>query len=155
MAPTTPKHFQRPSLIFIPWCAGGSRHGRLVRKHVPDSDPGWIPAPAGDTNHVRANTGSRGSKERCSAGACPQPRPRDQPAGTGALLGNLAILVLFIPMIESMPRTPIRGRNSESEGKPQSNRQTPGTPLTRRAGGANNVVPGRGTILLLWQAHGL
>ena len=31
--------------IFIPWCAGTSRHERLVRKHVPDSDPGWtVPA---------------------------------------------------------------------------------------------------------------
>ena len=26
--------------IFIPRCAGASRHGRLVRKHVPDYDPG-------------------------------------------------------------------------------------------------------------------
>ena len=25
---------------FIPWCAGRNRHERLVRKHVPDSDPG-------------------------------------------------------------------------------------------------------------------
>ncbi len=31
--------------VFIPWCAGGNRHGRLVRKHVPLSDQGW-PAPA-------------------------------------------------------------------------------------------------------------
>ncbi len=38
-------------------------------------------------------------------------------AGTGALLGNLAILVLFIATIESVPRTPIRGRNSEREGQ--------------------------------------
>ena len=45
VAPTTPKHFQRPGPIFIPWCAGTSRHERLVRKHVPDSDPGWtVPA---------------------------------------------------------------------------------------------------------------
>ena len=73
VAPTTPKHFQRPGLIFIPWCAGTSRHERLVRKHVPDSDPGWIPAPAGDTNHRRPSNDSRGPKERCSAGACPQP----------------------------------------------------------------------------------
>ena len=30
VAPTTPKHFQRPSLVFIPWCAGASpRHERL------------------------------------------------------------------------------------------------------------------------------
>ena len=59
--------------IFIPWCAGSSRHGRLVRKHVPDSAPGWIPAPAGDTNHRRPNNDSRGPKERCSAGAGPLP----------------------------------------------------------------------------------
>ncbi len=39
--------------IVIPSCAGASRHERLVRKHVPDSNPGWIPAPAGDTNHHR------------------------------------------------------------------------------------------------------
>ena len=50
--------------IFIPWCAGGNRHGRLVRKHVPDSDPGSIPAPAGDTNHRRPNNDSPGSQER-------------------------------------------------------------------------------------------
>ncbi len=50
--------------IFIPWCAGGNRHGRLVRKHVPDSDPGSIPAPAGDTNHRRPNNDSLGSQER-------------------------------------------------------------------------------------------
>ena len=50
--------------IFIPWCAGDSRHGRLVRTHAPDSDPGWIPAPAGDTNHRRPNNGSPGSQER-------------------------------------------------------------------------------------------
>ena len=45
VAPMTPKHFQRPSLIFIPWCAGGNRHGRMVRKHVPLSEQRW-PAPA-------------------------------------------------------------------------------------------------------------
>ena len=50
--------------LFIPWCAGSSRHGRLVRKHVPDSDPGSIPAPAGDTNHRRPNNDSPGSQER-------------------------------------------------------------------------------------------
>ncbi len=45
----------------------------FVRKHVPDSDPGLFPAPAGDTNHRRSNKDSPGSKENCSAGACPQP----------------------------------------------------------------------------------
>ena len=28
------------SQVSIPWFAGTSRHGRLERKHVPDSDPG-------------------------------------------------------------------------------------------------------------------
>ena len=60
-------------LLFIPWCAGASQHERLVRKHVPDSDPGSIPAPAGDTNHRHPNNDSPGSQEKCSAGACPQP----------------------------------------------------------------------------------
>ena len=59
--------------IFIPWCAGTSRHVQLVRKHVPDSDPGSIPAPAGGTNHRHPNNDSPGSQEKCSAGACPQP----------------------------------------------------------------------------------
>ena len=44
--PSDRKHLYRPaSQILIPWCAGTRRHERLVRKHVPDSDPGWIPAP--------------------------------------------------------------------------------------------------------------
>ena len=68
--------------IFIPWCAGASRHERLVRKHVPDSDPGSIPAPAGDTNHRRPNNDSPGSQEKYSAGACPQPGVGGR--GTGA-----------------------------------------------------------------------
>ena len=33
----------KPQLrLFILRCAGASRHGRLVRKHVPDYDPGWV-----------------------------------------------------------------------------------------------------------------
>ncbi len=72
VAPTTPKHLQRPGLIFIPRCAGAYRHGRLVRKHAPDSDPGSIPAPAGDANHRRPNNDCRGSQEKCRAGAGPQ-----------------------------------------------------------------------------------
>ena len=28
------------TLIFMPWCAGDNRHGRLLRKLVPDQDPG-------------------------------------------------------------------------------------------------------------------
>ena len=73
-AQTTPELFRQPAhLIFISWCAGDSGHERLVGKHVPDYDPGWTPARAGDTNHRRPNNHSRRSKERCSAGACPQP----------------------------------------------------------------------------------
>ena len=58
-----PSHQPTPP-IFTPWCAGARRHGRLVRKHVPDSDPGSFPAPAGDTNHRRPNNDSPGSQER-------------------------------------------------------------------------------------------
>ena len=33
----------KPQLrLFLLWCAGTNRHGRLLRKHVPDSDPGWM-----------------------------------------------------------------------------------------------------------------
>ena len=81
VAPTTPNHFQLPGLIFIPSCAGARRHERLVGKHVPDSDPGSIPAPAGDTNHRRPNNDSPGSQEQCSAGACPQPKAGQRPTG--------------------------------------------------------------------------
>ena len=36
-----PTRRTQPQLrLFIPWSAGGSRHERLVRKHVPESDPG-------------------------------------------------------------------------------------------------------------------
>ena len=72
-AQMTPEPFHQPMHpIFMPWCAGGGRHGRLVQKHVPDSDPGSIPAPADDTNHRRPNNDCRGSQEKCSAGAGPQ-----------------------------------------------------------------------------------
>ena len=83
MAPTTPKHLQRPGLIFIPWCAGASRHERLVRKHVPDSDPGCalqstsMPAPHG-RNVPNCRPMVDGGMRKCSAvedfarrGACP------------------------------------------------------------------------------------
>ena len=30
VAPTTPKHLQRPGRIFIPWCAGANQHERLL-----------------------------------------------------------------------------------------------------------------------------
>ena len=64
MAMTLELSHQPMHPIFIPRCAGTSRHKRLVRKHVPDSDPGRIPAPAGDTNHRRPNNDSRGSQAR-------------------------------------------------------------------------------------------
>ena len=83
VAPTTPKHFQRPSLIFIPWCAGDRRHERLVRKHVPDSDPGCaLQSTSMPALHRRNVPNCRpiaaGGMRKCSAvegfarrGACP------------------------------------------------------------------------------------
>ena len=40
MAMTLELSHQPMHPIFIPWCAGASRHERLLRKHIPDSDPG-------------------------------------------------------------------------------------------------------------------
>ena len=38
---TVPIRRTKPQLqLFIPWCAGPCRHDRLLRKHVPDADPG-------------------------------------------------------------------------------------------------------------------
>ena len=94
-----------------------SRHERLVRKHVPDSDPGWIPAPAGDTNHRRPNNHSPGSQEKCSAGACPQlgagcvaqttPVPSINQCTRFSYLGVPAPAGMS-DWYESMSRTPIR-----------------------------------------------
>ncbi len=61
--------------------------GRLARKQKAPDTPATISCrgdsrialggvviteQAGDTNHRRPNNDSRGSKEKCSAGACPQ-----------------------------------------------------------------------------------
>ena len=57
----------KPQLrLFMPWCAGASRHERLVRKHVPDPLSGtefrhWL----GETNQRRPNNDSPGSQEKC------------------------------------------------------------------------------------------
>ena len=110
MAPTTPKHLQRPSLIFIPWCAGNSRHVRLVRKHVPNSDPGCaLQSTSMPALHRRNLPNCRpmadGGMRKCSAvedyarrGACP-------PLGSGWGLAESAVpihctkprLRVFIP----------------------------------------------------------
>ena len=73
--------------IFIPWCAGTSRHGRLVRKHVPDSDPGCaLQSTSMPALHRRILPNCRpmvdGGMRKCSAGACP-------PAGVGVGRGRL------------------------------------------------------------------
>ena len=67
----------KPQLrLFIPWCAGARRHERLVRKHIPDSDPGCaLQSTSMPALHRRnlpncrpmADAGMR----KCSAGACP------------------------------------------------------------------------------------
>ena len=71
------------ALIFMPWCASGSRHGRLVRNHVPDSDPGCaLQSTSMPALHRRNVPNCRpmvdGGMRRCSAvedfarrGACP------------------------------------------------------------------------------------
>ena len=71
------------SPIFTPWCAGGGRHARLVRKHVPDSDPGCaLQSTSMPALHRRNVPNCRpmadGGMRKCSAvedfarrGACP------------------------------------------------------------------------------------
>ena len=89
--------------IFIPWCAGGSRHGRLIRKHVPDSDPGCaLQSTSMPAFHRRNLPNCRpmvdGGMRKCSAGACP-------PLGSGWGVAESAVpirctepqLRLFIP----------------------------------------------------------
>ena len=68
VAPTTPNHFQLPGLIFIPWCAGTSRHGRLVRKCALQSPS--IPA-LRRRNVPNCRPMVDGGMRKCSAGACP------------------------------------------------------------------------------------
>ena len=57
MALTTPRtsSINQCTQFFIPSCAGTSRHERFVRKHVPDFDTGWTPAPAGDKRRHRSS----------------------------------------------------------------------------------------------------
>ena len=89
--------------IFITWCAGGSRHGRLLRKHIPDSDPGCaLQSTSMPAFHRRNVPNCRpmvdGGMRKCSAGACP-------PLGSGWGVAESAVpirctkpqLRLFIP----------------------------------------------------------
>ena len=110
MAPTTPKHFQRPGLIFIPWCAGASRHERLARKHAPDSDPGCaLQSTSMPALHRRNLPNCRpmadGGTRRCSAGACP---PLESEWGvaesTVPTRHTKSQLRLFIPWCEHFQR---------------------------------------------------
>ncbi len=62
--------------LFLPWRAGASRHQRLVRKHVPDSDPGCpLQSTSMPALHGRILPNCRpmvdGGMRKCSAGACP------------------------------------------------------------------------------------
>ena len=62
--------------VFIPLCAGGSRHERLVGRHVPDPDPGQtVPATSSEPRRT------------CNAGAC-----RPPPAGRHVVFGTKMVL---------------------------------------------------------------
>ena len=96
--------------IFLPWCAGTTRHERLVRKHVPDSDPGCALQSTSMPALHRRNVPicrpmADGGMRKCSAvedfarrGACP-------PQGSGWGVAESAVpirctkpqLRLFIP----------------------------------------------------------
>ena len=82
----------KPQLrLFIPWCAGTNRHGRLVRKHVPDSDPGCaLQSTSMPALHRRNVPNCRpmvdGGMKKCSAGACP-------PLGSGWGVAELTVRI--------------------------------------------------------------
>ena len=106
-------HARHPSVStnhhagFIPWCAGGSRHERLARKHVPDSEPGCaLQSPSIPALRRRNVPNCRpmvdGGMRKCSAGACP-------PLGSGWGVAESAVQIrctkpklrLFIPSYEN------------------------------------------------------
>ena len=122
--------------FFIPWCPGTSLHERLVRKHVPDSDPGWmvpatefvIPAKAGiqrgrrGTNHTQTLPATRSHFHTLvcrhqpawaiGTKTCPGLRPGLDGSHRH---GADPLLALDERGLKSLPRTPIRG-----EGEPCS-----------------------------------
>ena len=70
------RHTKSQLRVFTPWCAGASRHGRLVRKHVPHYDPGCaLQSNSMPALHRRILPNCRpmvdGGMRKCSAGACP------------------------------------------------------------------------------------
>ena len=70
------RHTKSQLRVFTPWCAGASRHGRLVRKHVPHYDPGCaLQSNSMPALHRRILPSCRpmvdGGMRKCSAGACP------------------------------------------------------------------------------------
>ena len=89
---TVPIQCTKPQLrLFIPWCAGTNRHGRLVRKHVPDSDPGCaLQSTSMPALHRRNVPNCRpmvdGGMKKCSAGACP-------PLGSGWGVAELTVRI--------------------------------------------------------------
>ena len=92
----TPKHFQRPALIFILSCAGTSRHERLVRK--------W---PA---------------REIPLTGACPQlGRPRQPPSPAFSVLRLVRNCSHNVTIMKHMFRFSRlrRGANVDSYRQPQ------------------------------------
>ena len=86
-----PRRFQRRAPILMPWCAGASRHERLVRKHVPDSDPGCalqstLMTALHGRNVPTCRPMADGGMRKCSAGACP-------PQGSGRGVAEPAVLI--------------------------------------------------------------
>ncbi len=109
--------------IFIPWCAGTSRHERQERKRVPDSDPGCaLQSTSMPVLHRRNVPNCRpmavGGMRKCSAGACP-------PLGSGWGVTESAVpirctkpqLRRFIPWRAGTSRQGLRVRKHVPESK--------------------------------------
>ena len=106
-----PIRCSKPQLrLFIPWCAGTSRNGQLVRKHVPDSDPGWVvPVESPPTSSFSRKRKSRGGErqDRHTIGESPASHHFHSLMRPSEGHGDSC---------ESLPRTPIRGQESRGVG---------------------------------------
>ena len=106
-----PIRCSKPQLrLFIPWCAGTSRNGQLVRKHVPDSDPGWVvPVESPPTSSFSRKLESRGGErqDRHTIGESPASQHFHSLMRPSEGHGDSC---------ESLPRTPIRGQESRGVG---------------------------------------
>ena len=124
--------------VFMPRCAGTSRHERLARKHVPDSDPRFaLQSTSMPVLHRRNVPNCRpmaeGGMRKCSAGACP-------PLGSGWGVTESAVpirctkpqLRRFIPWCAGTSRHERQERKHAPDSDPGCALQSTSMPVLHR-----------------------